>query len=273
MFELNLDKIKKLINKLIKKFINNLNKNTVIIYIRKNFLKILLYLLIIVFVGYCYIYLSFDDFNASNIYYHTCKIIYIIKKIFNKKVNVIDLSKECFLSMQKTYPIFDKKSFWRSIKYVYLDYRHVCLTDIFSKSFYPRHLEHVKKLMTELILKIQNEHLDYLYTERVIQIFAEKEFNNSKVVTVFIEKIQVYNDEYVNKLMTITVRHVITTNKEYNRCLYMYKLYNSIWSNYFDMTSITSDDEKFLFVQDRIKWECLEEFTIEGFIKVYLDFE
>jgi len=39
------------------------------------------------------------------------------------------------------------------------------------------------------------------------------------------------------------------------------------------MTSITSDDEKFLFVQDRIKWECLEEFTIEGFIKVYLDFE
>jgi len=246
MFELNSNKF----NKFIKKFINNLNKNTVIIYISKNFLEILIYLLLIVFVGYCYIYLSFDVFNASNIY------------------NVRDLSRQCFLSMQYNYRIF-RKDFW-----------HIRITDIFSKDRFYTH------------------YLEYIHTERAIPIFDDREFNNSNVRTVrveketslclnhynlterrFIEDTARYNpgrdkswyNLFVEKLRFNEVKintpteikkptsHVITTNEEYLRCLRLYEKNYSTWSIYCDMSSIKSDDAKFLFVQERMKWQGLEQ--------------
>jgi len=65
----------------------------------------------------------------------------------------------------------------------------------------------------------------------VIQIFDDREFNNSKVRTVFMGRIQSYN-----------VHHVITTNEEYDRCLRLFETY---------------DADKFLFIQEIIEWESL----------------
>jgi len=212
-----LTKLKELINKFRS---NNLNKNTTTIYIVKikklinkfwNFLKTFILLTTLGYVSYCHLYIYFELFRAS-----------YIELIYN--VSHIELSKEFFRSMQETYPIFGK------------NYWHIHLTDIFSKnSYYPRYLEHLEYLSSP----------DYLNAERVIQTYDDREFNNSKVRTVFIGRIQNYN-----------LRHVITTNEEYDRCLLLFE------TNYSNTTSIENDSEKFLFIQEIMERESRRHFFI-----------
>jgi len=198
-----INKINKFINELINKLINKINKfiNELIedLITLWNFLKIFTIFIAVI-----------------NIYFE-----FFVTFTYDIRVNIeaLKLSKELFISMQETYPIFGK-DYW----------------DISSENnYYSHYLDHLDYLSSP----------DYLNAERVIQIFDDRDFNNSKVVTVFIERIQNYN-----------VRHVITTNEEYHRCLNLFERYHS------DMTSLTSDDDKFLFIQEKIK-EQIEQIKEE----------
>jgi len=69
----------------------------------------------------------------------------------------------------------------------------------------------------------------------------------------------------MGRIQNYNVRHVITTNEEYDRCLRLFERY------YSDMISITSSDDKFLFIQERIKWEGFEVFLLSLLIGVAIN--